>query len=272
MVLSSSSTPVLSAAVPAAEETTDSTPIDSTTTSSDTHRYGDCGVTVTCFGFPTGCISSEDCEVFARTQVKENGNGAVTFELYGKVEPEKRWFAIGLSHDDKMGNDSVSECILNKDQKAVLRQSWNGNEKTPHMNSLVDHVEGVTELEAKFENDHVYCKWDRSAQTTVHDQLFDFKSQVFHILLAHGALKPETDEKMYHKKGKSVSKREVDMLADPKASTADPTTVPPTEGPTETDAPTTVPVETTTTAGASQLGAVLPLGVLMSLLVSATFL
>ena len=77
-----------------------------------------------CLGLPRGCIKSRNCKMLATYHaVKRSGD--VTFSLIGEVDI-KEYLAIGLSTDDKMGDDGVIFC--NNDHPNIgMSWNWQGN-------------------------------------------------------------------------------------------------------------------------------------------------
>lgn len=69
--------------------------------------YDGCGSTKGCFGFPDGCVSSQSCRAVAAATVEGE---KYFFEMKSSFQ-NPAYIAVGLSTDDKMGKDSVMECV-----------------------------------------------------------------------------------------------------------------------------------------------------------------
>eukprot|EP00095_Tigriopus_kingsejongensis_P001362 maker-scaffold523_size146679-snap-gene-0.15 protein:Tk01362 transcript:maker-scaffold523_size146679-snap-gene-0.15-mRNA-1 annotation:"ferric-chelate reductase 1 homolog" len=81
--------------------------------------YEGCGQEKGCFGMPAGCEASGDCQIMATYQ-KESGD---TFKLglHGLRLGSASYMALGISVDDKMGEDLVLACLGGSE----MGLSWN---------------------------------------------------------------------------------------------------------------------------------------------------
>jgi hypothetical protein len=68
--------------------------------------YDGCGDTKTCFGSPENCVATKTCQTFSAVIVKGD---RYIFEM--KSQRNAGYVALALSDDDKMGRDSVVECV-----------------------------------------------------------------------------------------------------------------------------------------------------------------
>ena len=69
--------------------------------------YPGCGSNVTsCFGSETGCLDSGSCNVMISYKFDKN-NKALNVMLQGKGLNGNEYIAMGISTDNKMGNDLV---------------------------------------------------------------------------------------------------------------------------------------------------------------------
>lgn len=68
--------------------------------------YSDCGSSKTCFGVPGGCEDRGDCDVLAAWV---QGGNFTQVELFSKTG-RARFAALGLSLDNKMGQDYIMSC------------------------------------------------------------------------------------------------------------------------------------------------------------------
>lgn len=68
--------------------------------------YNGCFSTKGCFGAPDGCVRSKDCKAVVAITVRGD-----RYEFEVKAPKEAIYVAVGLSHDDKMGDDSIVECV-----------------------------------------------------------------------------------------------------------------------------------------------------------------
>uniref|UniRef100_A0A0C9QEG1 CG8399_2 protein n=1 Tax=Fopius arisanus TaxID=64838 RepID=A0A0C9QEG1_9HYME len=143
--------------------------------------YSGCGTTRTCFGAPNNCIDTQDCKAVVAISVRGE---RYIFELQGE---SAKYIAVGLSEDDKMGDDSVVECTETAG-KIYLHHSWN----TGHKNERLPSQSGMLSLEhSTFEDNRIYCRFTRERRTTVNNREFDIENNAYYLLLAMGRdLKP----------------------------------------------------------------------------------
>lgn len=87
--------------------------------------YDGCGDTKTCFGSPDNCVQSKSCTTFSAVIVRGD---RYIIEL--KSARNAGYVALGLSDDDKMGRDSVVECLSESGSiKAYTSMTVVGNGK-----------------------------------------------------------------------------------------------------------------------------------------------
>lgn len=95
------------------------------------------------------------------------------------------YVALALSHDDRMGSDSVMECVL---ENGIVRAytSWtDGRLESPRTGIDQNIIKLHT---GRYENGMIYCKVERDAVTTIRDVKFDLINDKHYLLLASGTL------------------------------------------------------------------------------------
>ncbi len=139
---------------------------------------------VYCMSLPESCIKQNiSCNILLTARPVIDTNGSVEFELFGRVREKTRWFAMGLSFDKRMGNDSVTEILISNDAKEI-RQSWNYE-----TSNQVINVTGIQQIgNITFTDGILSGKWRRNALTIVKGNYFDILNQKFYVLLAEGPL------------------------------------------------------------------------------------
>ncbi|XP_058125486.1 putative ferric-chelate reductase 1 homolog isoform X1 [Anopheles ziemanni] len=160
--------------------------------------YAGCGESKGCFGFPDGCVDSQDCRAVVTIAVL---GARYVFELKsGHNRPA--YVAFGLSNDAKMGDDSVLECV--PEQGTVnAYASWTN--VGPYGSTRVGVPQNIFQvLEKSYNDGTIYCKLERNAVSTVKGQKFDLMSDKFHLLLAAGSSVESTNVN-YHDIGRHVS-------------------------------------------------------------------
>ncbi|XP_072391895.1 putative ferric-chelate reductase 1 homolog [Diabrotica undecimpunctata] len=142
--------------------------------------YSGCGVTKYCYGAPIDCVSSQNCKVaVAITSVGD----AFDFEMKANGNPV--WMGVGLSDDDKMGDDSVVECVK-EDGRVNAYMSWTG--RAPFRATRLDNPQlGINLLNASVNGEEFYCKVRRDTVTNVKGNIFDLRKNSFHVLVAAGS-------------------------------------------------------------------------------------
>ncbi|CAK5085422.1 unnamed protein product [Meloidogyne enterolobii] len=134
----------------------------------DLDRNG-CGKTKGCLFRPNGCNPMLDCAI------------AIVFTISGKNQlyiqmaaqsiyppPPLQYIAIGFSHDKLMGNDFVSECVLNTDgslfNDVEVYASYN-LEKSRNDRTLLNSTEHSLlygNVEGKMEDGRLYCSFTQA--------------------------------------------------------------------------------------------------------------
>jgi hypothetical protein len=102
-----------------------------------------------------------------------------------------KWVAAGISADKKMGDDSVTECILRNHTMVKVRQGFTHCKKTNGSSDCgvdtVEPVKGVTKEMGTYDEDDVLtCSWSRAAETMVKTIDFNIEKNKYYILLAYG--------------------------------------------------------------------------------------
>ncbi|XP_050523392.1 putative ferric-chelate reductase 1 homolog [Daktulosphaira vitifoliae] len=142
--------------------------------------YNECGETKNCFGLPEGCLTTQDC--VAVTAVKVDGIRYI-FEMKAK---NAAYVAVGLSDDQKMGGDSVIECVHENTGSNQIKayRSWNiQNQKN---NKRVPNQNEITLLNASYVDGTIYCSVFHEAVTTIEGVKFDLIQNKYNLLLAAG--------------------------------------------------------------------------------------
>ncbi|XP_044006147.1 putative ferric-chelate reductase 1 homolog isoform X2 [Aphidius gifuensis] len=138
--------------------------------------YEGCGKLKNCFGTPDGCIDTADCKAIVAIDVKGE---KYTFELLGEGG---KYVALGISNDEKMGDDSVVECVDEADAIKIY-MSWNDGKK----NNRITNTGGMVKLQKSFiEDGHIYCQFTRDTKTIVNNREFNMENNAYYLLLAIG--------------------------------------------------------------------------------------
>lgn len=164
--------------------------------------YAGCGTTKTCFGFPSGCVATESCNaVTAVTVLGEKYH----FEMKaGHDSPA--YVATALSMDDRMGDDSVMECVP---ENGVIRTYASWTTARPYSSGRMASTY-LRLLDSSFVDGVIYCKVERDAVTQVQGHTFDLINKKYHLLVASG--KELRDNSVsYHDIGRGASAEAVSL-------------------------------------------------------------
>ncbi|XP_017094126.2 putative ferric-chelate reductase 1 homolog [Drosophila bipectinata] len=165
--------------------------------------YNGCGQSKNCFGFPNGCVSSKTCTSIAAVTVRGD---VYEFEIQCGKETYAAYVAVGLSDDERMGDDLTTECVPENgrvnlyssltSRQAAVRSSVSQNSARLLDASLVDGV--------------IYCRVQRDAQTTVQGRSFDLRNGKYHLLVACGISLKENSVG-YHDIGRLASAKAINL-------------------------------------------------------------
>ena len=78
----------------------------------DLQIYSGCGSTKGCVGETEGCVNTKNCTLL--TTYQGNSESDYVLEIYGILTQGNDYVASALSLDDKMGEDSVMACMLDR--------------------------------------------------------------------------------------------------------------------------------------------------------------
>ncbi|XP_037920288.1 putative ferric-chelate reductase 1 homolog isoform X2 [Hermetia illucens] len=144
--------------------------------------YEGCGSVKTCFGLPDNCVNDQSCRIITAVTVKGD---RFEFEVQsGFGQPG--YVAVGLSTDNKMGDDSIIECVPQGGKVNAFTSWTSGNP------NYGDSREGINQniirlLASSHKDGVIYCKVERDPVTEVKGRTFDLIKQRYHLLLAAGA-------------------------------------------------------------------------------------
>ncbi|CAH1392643.1 unnamed protein product [Nezara viridula] len=142
--------------------------------------YDGCETEKNCFGYPDNCIINQNCEGLVTVSVQGT---RYIFEMKGKSDG---YIATGLSRDNKMGGDSVMECVHEPGDKINVYMSYNkAGEKSNTRRKIIQT--GINMLNSTFIDGTIYCKFSRDVNTVIENEIFDLSNDKYFILLAAGS-------------------------------------------------------------------------------------
>uniref|UniRef100_A0A336L231 CSON001896 protein n=1 Tax=Culicoides sonorensis TaxID=179676 RepID=A0A336L231_CULSO len=145
--------------------------------------YQQCGDTKSCFGFPEGCVEQKNCKAAVATIVQGE---RYIFEMKA-FDPNAAYVASALSNDNKMGDDSVMECVPERGQGIKAYASWTYSE--PKYGVTRENVPQsiVRLLDSSYTNNQIYCRVERDTVSTVRGKNFDLIRNRYNVLVASGS-------------------------------------------------------------------------------------
>ncbi|CRL00019.1 CLUMA_CG013306, isoform A [Clunio marinus] len=148
----------------------------------DDFIYDGCGDTKTCFGSPDNCVATKSCQTFSAVIVKGD-----RYIIEMRSTKSAAYVALGLSDDEKMGKDSVVECV-NESGSVKAYTSWtivsNGKFDAPRTGIPQNSIRLI---EGRLENGMIYCQVERQPVTIINGIKFDLTKQNYFLLLASGS-------------------------------------------------------------------------------------
>ncbi|KAH8261530.1 hypothetical protein KR044_010632, partial [Drosophila immigrans] len=167
--------------------------------------YDGCGQTKNCFGFPDGCVASKSCTSISAITVRGD---IFEFELRSGKGTNAAYVALGLSDDDKMGEDLTTECVP-ENGRVNLYSSYTSAKPYSAVRGSVSQGSARL-LNASFVDGVIYCKVERDAHTVVQGRSFDLKNGAYHMLVASGSSLKENSVG-YHDIGRLPSSKPINL-------------------------------------------------------------
>jgi len=153
--------------------------------------YMDCkDMTSKCFGTPDGCVDKQNCEVLLSAKPTQSGADFMMYWNYNS-SAQNRWVGAALSSDQRMGDDSVTECIMWMNNTITVRQgltSCTDEAKEKCGVKTVEPVKGITAEMGNFTDNVLSCSWSREDDTMVKNLDFNLLHQKFYIFLVYGPI------------------------------------------------------------------------------------
>ncbi|RZB38617.1 ferric-chelate reductase 1 -like, partial [Asbolus verrucosus] len=143
--------------------------------------YEGCAVTKLCFGSPVNCVNSKNCKAVVAVTVSGD-----RYEFEMKATGNPGWVGVGLSEDEKMGDDSVIECAR-RGHSVGAYMSWTSGPPNSYGAARLSNPQlGIQLLNGSVINDVLYCRVRRDARTKVNGKFFDLVNDKYNILIAAG--------------------------------------------------------------------------------------
>lgn len=136
-----------------------------------------------CVKMPANCVagpnSATPCQAVLQWNVTEQGT---ELRLTGRINTNQ-YVAVGLSKDNKMGQDFVMDCLAG--ESTTVDSQFSYNVKQGENNNLANqNIAGIKQQGSTRNDGEVMCQWLWSATVTAEGQTFERSSS--HVLLAVG--------------------------------------------------------------------------------------
>ena len=169
--------------------------------------YSDCDDTQGCVGLPDGCVISKNCTNLVKW--KGASESKYEFSLSGE-SAANTYIAVGLSFDDKMGNDSVVACLDGKNVGLFWNTELYSNlpldeSMASLSNTSATLVDGIMNCSFVIDSDF-QISVPNNTKSTIE---FDLNTDQFHVMLASGPLK--SDSLLAKHTNKTVTADSIDL-------------------------------------------------------------
>ncbi|KAL8582083.1 hypothetical protein ACOMHN_004003 [Nucella lapillus] len=141
----------------------------------------DCGQQKACF-HDCQAKSGQCTYIVTWSSDQDTDQDSLTFTLtYRLTEPHEHWIALGFSKDQEMGDDSVTECIMNNGEVEV-KQSYNHGLDNKYLDNK--HA-ALSEMGGSIQNGILSCSFRRKKTYPYDPMVFDLHHDYF-LLVAMG--------------------------------------------------------------------------------------
>uniref|UniRef100_A0A914UQ97 Cytochrome b561 domain-containing protein n=1 Tax=Plectus sambesii TaxID=2011161 RepID=A0A914UQ97_9BILA len=180
--------------------------IATTTTTAQNLTSEGCGSKRSCWFQPGGCETTDIGSCVSSVQWTTESDGVV-FEFQATIRDltntfNGRWIAIGFSKDDRMGDDSVIECIFKPSGDGNAYLSF--NDMTHNRQLLQATTVALAETSGQIVDDRMMCKvkWLYGGREKVFEEdrfkVFDLESRPWTMQIARGEADHYSFSKMIH--------------------------------------------------------------------------
>lgn len=169
--------------------------------------YQGCADTKGCFGLPDpSCVAKTSCTSLVTYALK---GARFEFELWANNAAPNSYVAVAFSFDNRMGDDSVTECTLTNGRVHTY-MSYNEGKSNRRIGEGESF--GLTGTESRFADGQLYCRFTRQSNTTFNGKSFDLSKGDLFLLLARGSASLEAIQ--YHSGGQRISTAQPVKLAE----------------------------------------------------------
>jgi len=167
--------------------------------------FAGCNSTKACFGLPEGCVQSQKCLLIVAYKPDRLD---YHFEMKGL---SNGYIAMGLSRDERMGDDLTTSCIIQSnggvDIITGFNKGYSGNKNIKRGSGKKGTKEatrdGILErIDYSRKEGWISCTWKRIRLATLEGQNWDLERDKYHVMLAQGSV---TDGALNKHRSKIVS-------------------------------------------------------------------
>ncbi|MBN3321596.1 FRRS1 reductase, partial [Atractosteus spatula] len=191
-------------AVPSARVAYVGSPSSGSTTPSISVSNDGCGVSKSCFSYPSSCnpATNSDCYFMSSAVLPSSSNSPIQFQMCGRSDG---YVSFGFSDDVEMGNDDIYACVLDGNGVVQVQHAYSTGTTKPNTLPLGN----VTEIKSSYSNGIICCSFNSS--NTISTQRSAGNSLLYYILFAYGP--SSQGEIQYHPNRPFVSNEKVDLAA-----------------------------------------------------------
>lgn len=147
------------------------------------------------------CIATQSCQGVAAIFL-ENDRYQFDMQAISSELQKPAYIALGLSDDDRMGGDSVIECVPENDK--INAYTSYTTAPTPFSSRRDGIPQTIIRLvDSSYINGTIRCRIERQTISVVRGRRFDLANDQYYLLLALGEkLKKEENSVGYHSIGR----------------------------------------------------------------------
>jgi len=144
--------------------------------------YEGCNSTKACFGIPENCVKSQKCQAIVAYKLDKL---RYHFEMKA-LSPG--YVSFGLSRDARMGEDLTTNCIVQENGNVDIATGYNyGKSYNKPPTGVTRQEDGISERQRSGRKDGwIYCSWTRNISVVIENEIWDFESEKYHVMLALG--------------------------------------------------------------------------------------
>jgi len=143
--------------------------------------YEGCDSSKACFGIPANCVAAGKC-----TAVVAYYPDKLKFHFEMKAKAPG-YVSLGLSRDNKMGEDMTTNCMLQENGNVDISTAYNHGKRGNKPAKVSRREDGITErLKMGRKDGWIHCTWTRNRSLVLENEIWDLEKDKYFIMLAVG--------------------------------------------------------------------------------------